>query len=116
MLLPLVIAIFIVIAVASMVWKFSHARALLVDWTQANDYTIEDAQARWFSFGPFRWKTGKGDVVYQLRVRNDSGVVRTGWARCGGGIQGMWDNNKVKVVWDDEADSEPVDPVPSQDD
>lgn len=64
-------------------------------------YDIVRMQFRWFSHGPFSWTTMRAEAVYRLRVRDQAGRERTGWARWG--RRGPFAPDTLELRWDEPA-------------
>jgi hypothetical protein len=94
--------IFLIVAAAvvSLYWHFSRSRSILESWAAQNGYEILESQFRNFFKGPFFWTSSRGQTVYYVKVRDQSGNVRTGWVRCGGWFLGML-SDKAQVRWED---------------
>ena len=80
-------------------WHFSRGRSLLDAWAAREGLTIVSAEYRWFWRGPFWWRSGDGNAVYRIVVRDPRRGTRSGYARCGGLFLGMW-SDAVAVEWD----------------
>ena len=96
----LLIAAVVGLALLGTSWHFSRGRALLDRWAAREGFVLESADYCWFWRGPFWWRSGEGNAVYRVVVRDRDGIVRRGHARCGGLFFGMW-SDEVAVVWDD---------------
>ena len=89
----------IVVAVLATSWRGSRGRDLLAGWAAREGYELESADYCWFWHGPFWWRSGKGQVVYRVVVRDREGVVRRGYVRLGGMFLGLL-SDEVAVIWD----------------
>ena len=98
---PIILILLVIAAAAvSLFWHFSRSRSILENWAAQNGYEILERQYRTFFKGPFFWTSSRGQMVYYVKVRDQSGQVRTGWVRCGGWFLGMF-SDKADVRWED---------------
>jgi hypothetical protein len=79
--------------------QIRRAQTLLKGWAEENGYEILEAEHRLFRKGPYVW-SARGQVVYRVRVRDQHGVERLGWVRCGSWFAGVL-SNKVESRWDE---------------
>ena len=84
----------------TMTWHFSRSRSVLEQWANRSGYQILHSEYRNFVRGPFFWTTSKGQTVYYVTVRDDTGRVRNGWVRCGGMFLGLM-TDEAEVRWED---------------
>ena len=82
-------------------WHFTRSRELLERWAVEHGFTIIHGEYRYLFLGPFSWSSGRGQTVYNVRVRDDNGRERSGWVRCGSMSFGII-SDKTEVIWDDE--------------
>jgi hypothetical protein len=73
-------------------------RAMLDRWARAQGLTLTSVESCWFFKGPFFFAT-RGQDVFRITARDAGGIVRTGYARCGGYWFGTW-SEQVEVRWD----------------
>jgi hypothetical protein len=73
-------------------------RAMLERWVKAQNLEVTSCECCWFFKGPFFWST-KGQEVFRFSVRDKDGVVKSGYARCGGYWFGTL-SDQVEVRWD----------------
>jgi hypothetical protein len=73
---------------------------LIDQWATDNGYELVDAQPRNFLRGPFFLRSSEGQSVYYITIRDQFGMTRYGWVRCGGWWLGLL-SNSVKVKWDE---------------
>ena len=102
--------VLIPIAILSIVWTFSRSAKMLEEWARANGFRLLEKEYRWFTKGPFFWRSGKNQTVYRITVQDSQGQVHRGWARCGGWFMGLW-SNQVDVRWDEQPRHQPGFPV-----
>jgi len=95
----LIVIVIVIVAAISLSWQKRRSEALIDGWAQANGLTIVDKESRTFRRGPMFWTTAKGQTVYRITVRDQSGSQQTGWIRCGGRWMGLY-SDKVDVRWD----------------
>ena len=80
-------------------WHFSRSRKMVEQWARANGMELIEAERRFFRRGPFWWRTGKGQAVFRVTVRNGSGQVQHSYIRVGGFFLGLL-SDQVTVEWD----------------
>ena len=97
--LPVLIFVGVLFAIASWNWHHTRGRQLLSAWAEREDLTLLSAEECWLWRGPFWWRSGQGNAVYRVVVRDARGRTREGYVRCGGLYLGMW-SDQVEVVWD----------------
>lgn len=91
---------FAALAIALWAWHFSRSRQILQSWAARSGLELLQAERRLFFRGPFWWRTGKGQEVFRIVVRDAAGQQRSGHARIGGWFLGMLSDH-VEVRWDD---------------
>jgi hypothetical protein len=91
---------FLAFVFMSIHWHFSRSGSVLEKWAAENGYQIIHSEYCHFMRGPFFWTTSKGQTVYHVTVRTDSGKIRTGWVRCGGFFLGLF-SDAAEVRWED---------------
>jgi hypothetical protein len=97
-----IILLAVVLSVAMFLAADNVGRHRLEGWARTHQYDIVSAERRLFFRGPFHFlRTAKGTEVYAITARDARGTVRSGYARCGGWIGGVWFNDSVTVEWDD---------------
>lgn len=95
------ILIVVVIAVASIAWRYSRSRSVLELWARENGFEILHSEYRILFRGPFFWTTSRGRTIFYVKVRDSRGKERSGWVRCGGWFFGLMSDN-AEVRWEDE--------------
>lgn len=95
----LVVPLLVAVAILGIGWTFSRSRRLLDDWAASNGFRLVSADYCWIRRGPFFWTTSKGQTVYRITAVDGDGNRRTGWARCGSFLLGLW-AGRVEVRWD----------------
>src|SRR5262245_55406561 len=101
-LLPFVVATAGLAFFACMFWIYQRrTAALLRDWATRNGFQIIRQRQRYlFLTGPFRWRAStRGQVICFFTARDRKGCERSGWARCGGYVEGLFVWNKIEVQW-----------------
>jgi hypothetical protein len=88
------------------IWlNVSRAKAILRSWAAEAGFQVLNFQMKYIDTGPFKWWTnGRGQVVYRVRVRDDSGKERSGWVRCGAHFGGVIFSKESEVRWDEAID------------
>lgn len=96
-----IIALILIIgfAVTMTDWQSSRSEALIDGWANDNHLTVVRKEARTLRRGPMFWSTAKGQTVYRITVREQHGMERSGWIRCGERWRGLY-SHKVEVRWD----------------
>ena len=94
-----IILLFVVLGALGIAGHFSRGRSLLDVWAAREALTIVSAEYCWFWRGPFWWRSSDGNAVYRIVVRDPGSGTRSGYARCGGLLLGMW-SDAVAVEWD----------------
>jgi hypothetical protein len=84
-----------------------RSKPILDKWAAENGVEILLCKLKHWPFtGPFKWWTsGRGQVVYFLRVRRRDSSERSCWVRCGTPFWGIWFSNMTEVKWDESAAS-----------
>lgn len=95
-----VFALIATFAIVMWVLQFQRGETLLDRWAASNGYTLVHSEYRHLAKGPFFFRSGKGNAVYRITVKDPHGTVRSGYARCGGFWLGMWLSEEVTVEWD----------------
>ncbi len=95
----LLAVIFFVFAISMMVWRFSRSRKMVERWASDNCMELIEAQRRFLCRGTYWWRTGKGQEVFRITVRDGSGQVRCGYVRVGSFFLGLL-IDQVDVEWD----------------
>ncbi len=96
----LVVLIILVVAVIGLWWRFSRSTNMVEQWAHDNGLTLIEVQRRFLRRGPYWWRTGKGQEVFRVTVRDGSGQVLHGYVRVGGWFLGLW-SDQVTVEWEE---------------
>ena len=96
----LVLSGFVTLVLLSLSWHLRRSVELIDQWAADNGYELVDARPRNFLRGPFFLRSSEGQSVYYITVRDQFGITRCGWARCGGWWLGLL-SDSVKVKWDE---------------
>jgi hypothetical protein len=93
----LILASFAVVSVvfAAFFWR---GRCLLNRWAKVNGLQILQSKTDTLGANPFTWTGSRYQIIYYVRVRNQSGKERFGWVRCGGSRTGVL-SGKTEVRW-----------------
>ena len=97
--MPLFFLLLIALVIAASIAHHKRGRSMLEDWAARNGFALISAEECWLWRGPFWLRSGKGNVVYRVTVRDRDGLQRSGYVRCGGFFLGMW-SDAVAVEWD----------------
>ena len=81
-----------------MYFHITRSKQLVAKWADENGYGLLAAQYSWFLRGPYFWSS-RGQVIYRVQVRDEMGLVRSGWVRCGSWFAGVF-SDKVEGVLD----------------
>jgi hypothetical protein len=66
-----------------------QGRNMVKHWAEDNGYQLVSLEHRVLNRGPFGLSTSRMQMIYSLVVMDESGLVRQGWARCGGWFAGV---------------------------
>ena len=83
-------------------WLFlKRGRAIVERWAAAHGYEVLRCESP-FATGAFSfWTTSRGQVVYLVRLRDQAGVERSAWARCGSFLGSVLSSDDIEVKWED---------------
>jgi hypothetical protein len=97
-----VLAIFAVVSIVALVLylHITRSQKLLKRWSDENGVEFLQVEHRMFRKGPFVWSS-RGQTVYRVQVRDERGVERRGWVRCGSWWAGVF-SDKVEARWDEQ--------------
>jgi hypothetical protein len=96
----LVVLIVLVLAGLGFRWRFSRSTNMVAKWASDNGLELVNVERRFMFRGPFWWRTGKGQEVFRVTVRDGSGQVLHGYVRVGGWFLGLW-SDQVTVEWEE---------------
>ena len=96
----LLVLVIIVLVGVSLWWHFSRSLSMVEQWARDNGLTLVEVERRYMFHGPFWWRTGKGQAVFRVTVRDGSGQVRSGYVRVGGWFLGLL-SDQVTVEWEE---------------
>jgi hypothetical protein len=96
-----VLAIFFIVGIVAAVLylQITRSQKLLKRWAADNGVELLHVEHRMFRKGPFIWSS-RSQSVYRVEVRDQQGVVRKGWVRCGSWWGGVL-SDKVEARWDE---------------
>ncbi len=80
-------------------WHFTRSRNMVEQWARSNGLELIGAERRFLRRGTYWWRTGKGQEVFHITVRDSSGQVRRGYVRVGGWFLGLL-SDQIDVEWD----------------
>lgn len=95
----ILIALFLAFAIGMVVFSYGRSHAILQSWAARNGFEIIEKRQPLFWRGPFFWTSGKGQAVFRVTVRDQQGVMRSGWVRVGHWLVGMLSDDAA-VIWD----------------
>ena len=78
----------------------TRSQKLLKHWADENGYEFLHVEHRMFRKGPFVWSS-RGQTVYRVEVRDEQGLERKGWVRCGSWWAGVL-GDQVEAKWDEQ--------------
>lgn len=96
----LLVATFVIFAVAMTIWTFSRSREMLEQWARDNGHQLLEYKFRWLRKGPFFFTSSKNQMVYYVKVKIPDGQIKTGWVRCGSFWWGIL-TEKAEVRWEE---------------
>lgn len=88
----LLVTLGVVILVVYYTYFFTRSRKLVRRWARENNYALLKMEHRLFRKGPYLL-TGRNQAVFRVVVRDDSGLKRRGWVRCGSWLAGIFGND-----------------------
>jgi len=90
----------VIVVAANVVFVSRRSRTMLDNWASRNSLAL--VKSSWAFFRPMSmWlTTSRNQMVYRITVRDHAGRTRSGWARCGNWLVGLWSDD-VDVFWDD---------------
>ncbi len=78
-------------------WHWFRSRSLLKKWANENGFELVRMNQKKLYKSPF--VSSRHQEVFHIRVRDNKGRERSGWAKCGGYFLGFL-VNKVEVTLD----------------
>ena len=96
----LLFGLMLILVIGLWCWHFIRSRQLVDEWIRTNGLTPVSVERRFLCYGPFWWRTGKGQAVFRVTVRDATGQTRSGYIRTGGWFLGML-SDQVDAEWDD---------------
>jgi hypothetical protein len=96
----LLVLVMIVLGGTYIWWYFTRSLSMVEQWARDNGLTLVEVERRYMFHGPFWWRTGKGQAVFRVTVRDASGQVRHGYVRVGGFFLGLL-SDQVEVEWEE---------------
>lgn len=87
------------LAIAACAAQHVRGRNMVRDWAYREGMELIAADLCWFWRGPFWLRSGKGNLVYRVLVRDAAGDMHSGYVRCGGLFLGML-SDEIAVEWD----------------
>lgn len=93
----LAIAIF---GVVTFWWHMKRSLDLLHLWVRENNLTLVRSERRMMDLGPFTGRTGRGQEIFYVTVKDETDNERNPYVRCGSFWFGLLSEN-VDVEWDD---------------
>jgi hypothetical protein len=101
--LPMIFCAAIAVLV-TVLWSFDRrSKVILQKWADDHGFQIARKEQRHMIFtGPFKfWTNGRNQTIYYVTVRDRNGHERSGWARCGSYLGGVFFSDKIEVIWDE---------------
>jgi hypothetical protein len=88
------------------VWSRTRSEAIIKKWAAQNGFTVLSSKSHLFVRGPFLLRSDPRHTVYNVTIRDQSGIDRSAWVRCGGWLLGLVSDD-IKVVWDNDPSNHP---------
>lgn len=96
-----VVAAVFILGVPAVQFALRHRQPFLVQrWARDKGFRILECEVRSTMKGPFTGKTGRGQYVCHVRVRDSENRERSAWLRCTD--VSIFTSDKTEVVWDTE--------------
>lgn len=90
----------IALIVGALAWiQHAKARELVRQWAQSSALDLVSAENRYLRTGPFFFEHVRGQFIFRVVVRDQTGTESSGWLRVGGWLTGVF-SSKTKVIWD----------------
>jgi hypothetical protein len=98
----LIPAAVLAVMVGYLFWWPSYSRSILLRWASGKHFELLQSK-RCFLHGGFSWwTTSYRQIVFFVRVRDDSGRERTGWVKFGRFFWGgEYSSLEPEVIWSD---------------
>ena len=99
--LPIIVVAFALLAMGAgnAFFGTEEAERMLLDWSRTLGVQIEEKERQWILFGPFAWRATNQQRVFRFTALTASGDRKTGWARCGHPLLGLF-VFRVTVEWE----------------
>jgi hypothetical protein len=81
----------------SLTWHWFRSRFLLKKWAKEHGFELVRMDQKKLYLSPFPFPS-KHQEIFHIRVRDNKGRERTGWAKCGGFWLGFL-VDKIEVEW-----------------
>ncbi len=98
-LVALLFMVVIVVTIFCLHWQFRKSERLIRQWAATRHYQLLGMNHQWFWYGPFWWRTAKGQMVYHVTLRDSAGQIRKAWIRCGSFLLGLLSDD-IAVEWE----------------
>lgn len=98
--------ILLVVLILIVMWRhyYSLAKGAAHDWAKARGMTILDLKRCQWNLGPYFGKAFRGQEVFKVRVRDKTGMEKSGWVRVNvpwyGGIYNLSGNGPYHETWE----------------
>ena len=102
--LPILVGVPAIALFVTVFWWFDRrSKIILMKWADTNGFEILQKKQRYLFFtGPFRfWTNSRNQIIYFFRVRDREGRERSGWARCGSYLGGVFFSDKIEIRWNE---------------
>jgi hypothetical protein len=102
--LPIIVGSLGITVFVTVFWWFDRrSKVILQKWADEHGFEITQKKQRYMFFtGPFKfWTNSRNQIIYYLTVRDRDGHERSGWARCGSYLGGVFFSDKIEVRWDE---------------
>ena len=95
--LIIISAVFPILLISILFIESHRSKAVIQKWAENNRYKLIQKKQAFGDVGPFKWAVNQR--VYRIKVEDENGSVRNGYACCGGFVTGIFsDRIEVKFV------------------
>jgi len=87
-----------IVALYLVAYESNNSKESLKEWAMDNNYQIIEQKLYPHLFTPFYLSSSKLQVVYKVRIKDESGNEKEGWVRLGSRWTGLR-KKQYKVIW-----------------
>ena len=100
------VGILLTVVVGYLFWWPSYVRSILQRWASVNKFEILHFKRCFYCGGFSWWTTSHKQMVFFVRVRDDSGHERTGWVKFGRfWVGGEYSSLEPEVIWNEHSEA-----------